>query len=176
MGNVLNPPPINAHLRIGLIAVWVLLTAGLAHAEAEMYSYQEGDVLPSISVHEGENGNVRVGGTLQFWSIPYLGSESRLKNGDPADSAGFRMRRARLGLQGQYERFVSFHLTLDGLASPSLYEAYLDYRPLSELGLTLGSAKVPYSRFQLDSSSTMRFMIALSPPEKWLWIIAWVRP
>ena len=133
------------------------LFALTAYAAPPSYSYQEGDVLPSVSVVDGETGSVRVGGTLQFWTIPYLGNEARLQNGDPADSEGFRMRRARLGIRGEYERFVSFNLTLDGLASPGLYEAYLDYRPLSEIGLTLGSAKVPYSRYQLDSSSTMRF-------------------
>ena len=138
-----------------------LLAPGAALAEApSAVSYQESDVLPSVNVmQEGSDAaSLRVGGTIQLWAIPMLGEDALLDNGDAGNAPGFRLRRARLGMKGTFPKYVTMELTLNPLDPHHMvHDANITYQPMAEIGLVLGAAKVPYSRFQLDSSSKLRF-------------------
>ena len=142
------------------LALFLVYAPSAAAETPANSSYQESDVLPSINVmpDEGEGIEILVGGTTQFWAIPMLGEDALLDNGDVANAPGFRLRRARLGIAGTFPKYVTMELTLNPLdPHHAVHDANITYQPMAELGLVLGAAKVPYSRFQLDSSSKLRF-------------------
>lgn len=139
------------------IGSFVLPASLLAQEEAPQ-TYLPSDVIPSVVAADGSSGTVRVGGMMQFWAIPMLGDDALVDNGDVANAEGFRLRRARLAISGDFPKYVSMNLTLDPLSSSNrVHDANIAYRPLDEIGLVFGSAKVPYSRMQMDSSSNLRF-------------------
>ncbi|MFS8067059.1 MAG: hypothetical protein ACMG6S_11870, partial [Byssovorax sp.] len=48
---------------------------------------------------------------LQTQAVPYVGKESFLQAGDPAERGGFRLRRARFGFEGKLYDRVPFKVT-----------------------------------------------------------------
>ena len=143
---------------ITLLAITLFSTPALAE-DKETFAYQESDVMPKIPIGENQQEyRTLAGASLQFWAVPLLGEDALLENGDVANAPGFRIRRARIGVIGFYPHNVSLELTIDPLdADHLLHDAHVNFQPMDELGLVLGVAKVPYSRYQLDSSSKLKF-------------------
>ncbi len=86
--------------------------------------------------------------------------------GDPEDDPGFKIRRARIGLEGEIARELAFRVVL-GAASPydtwdqSSTDIYLVDASMAQkwkgFVLSLGQQKVPYSREQIISSRDLVF-------------------
>ncbi|MEZ4266268.1 MAG: porin [Myxococcota bacterium] len=94
-------------------------------------------------------------GLLQSQIALYTGDDNLLQDGDPAERLGFRLRRARLGVNGWAWGVVDYSLSIDMSAGKSveLLDAWIGYRYFPTLGFTLGASKVPFSRFALYSSA-----------------------
>lgn len=63
---------------------------------------------------------------------------------------GFRLRRARLGVEGGFGDWLRFEVELDvfdreRIGGP-LYEAYVDLRPIRYVGATAQFMKFPFSQ------------------------------
>ncbi|MBU0551395.1 OprO/OprP family phosphate-selective porin [Myxococcota bacterium] len=90
----------------------------------------------------------QVTGRLQFWG-GLAGDDALLSNGDPLQETGFRLRRARLGLESPKDKHLRYALTLDVFdherSGGPLHEAWIDYSPHALFGLTLGVADFPLS-------------------------------
>src|SRR4051812_915311 len=50
---------------------------------------------------------------MQAQAIPYVGRDSFLQAGDPSERAGFRMRRARFGVEGRLYDRIPFRITAE---------------------------------------------------------------
>jgi len=109
---------------------------------------------------EAENIYLNLRGQLQVYGLLYSGENSYLKSGDPAEKAGFRIRRARLGFEGAAYKDFYFNMTLELYdkeeAEGTLLDAYIDYTSRDRLfGLSLGAQKFPFSKGYLFSSSKL---------------------
>ena len=117
-----------------------------------------------------DKGALRVGnddfeallhGRIQTW-FGYVQDDANLQNGDPMQRSGFRLRRARLGLEGGYKQFVRFSLELDAFDKEKtggpLYEAYLTIKPMKFFGGTIGFQKYPFSYSAMRSSARLATM------------------
>jgi hypothetical protein len=95
---------------------------------------------------------------LQAQAIPYVGSGATLEAGDPADTAGFRMRRARFGFEGRAFQVVPFEINVefnsDSEFKPSavLHDAWFGYDALRYLQVVAGYHDVPFSRSALTGA------------------------
>ena len=93
---------------------------------------------------------------LQAQAIPYVGSQSFLQAGDPAERGGFRMRRARFGLEGRlYDRVpfaISAEFSSDAKGTAHLHDAWFGYDKWKSLQFYAGARDVPFSRSATISS------------------------
>jgi len=105
--------------------------------------------------------HTHVGGRIQAWAIPVLGDKAKVADRDPANAAGFRLRRARLELSGHIVKTVPYTLQVelaDQVArSTGILDAAVSWLPLSEAVFTLGVHKVPFSVGQNVSSKYLQF-------------------
>lgn len=105
---------------------------------------------------------------IQVWGTVFdmdeQGQADPASYGDPEDDAGFKVRRARVGLEGEstvlkYAVEVGVSAPYDALAEEDgdvqLVDAYVGYAPVSGLWLVGGVMKPPISREQLMSSSQL---------------------
>lgn len=102
----------------------------------------------------------RVGGRIQIWAIPLLGDDAKVADLDPANAEGFRLRRARLDVDGQLVRTVPYGLQVE-LADQvtgrtGLLDAWLAWKPDDALGFTLGVHKVPFAAGNEVSSAKLQ--------------------
>jgi len=102
----------------------------------------------------------RVGGRVQTWVIPWVGDDAKVSDWDPADSAGFRLRRARLSLDGKVSCHVPFGLQVELADQASgrtgLLDAWTAWEIVPEAVVTVGVHKVPYSAGQEVSSKYLQ--------------------
>lgn len=109
-----------------------------------------------LVVLDGGYAQLSLVGLLQTQLVPWIGDDALLVSGDPADSAGFRLRRARLGITGwawgEVDWELSMQATPDGV---DLLDAWVGYRGLTGISFIVGARKVPYSRLALASSGDM---------------------
>ena len=84
---------------------------------------------------------------LQAQAIPYVGNESFLQAGDPAERGGFRMRRARFGLEGKlYDRVpfrISAEFSSDEKGTARLHDAWFGYDKWKSFQFYAGARDVP---------------------------------
>lgn len=73
--------------------------------------------------------------------------------GDATD--GFKIRRARVGLNGEILKDLHYKLQIDTVKSPILLDAQIEIQFSSYLKLSLGQFKVPFSLENLASSSAL---------------------
>ncbi|MEO7331267.1 MAG: porin [Minicystis sp.] len=87
---------------------------------------------------------------MQVQAIPYVGGDSLLQTGDPAERGGFRMRRARFGFEGRVFHSVPFKITAefnsDAKGTALLHDAYFGYDKFKPLQIFAGAHDVPFSR------------------------------
>ncbi len=92
---------------------------------------------------------------LQVQAMPYMGADSSLEAGDPADRAGFRFRRARFGFEGRlfhripFEINAEFNSDVTANASFILHDAWFGYDRFRFLQIFVGAQDVPFSRSAL---------------------------
>jgi Phosphate-selective porin O and P len=95
---------------------------------------------------------------VQTQAIPYVGSDSFLQSGDPAERPGFRMRRARFGFGGRLYDKVPFRITgefsSDEHGTAHLHDAYFGYDRFKFLQLFAGAREVPFSRSAMVDSGS----------------------
>jgi len=93
---------------------------------------------------------------MQVQGIPYVGADSTLEAGDPADRAGFRFRRARFGLEGRLLHRVPFEITAefnsDVAGTALLHDAWFGYDQYRYLQIIVGTHDVPFSRSALTGA------------------------
>jgi hypothetical protein len=93
---------------------------------------------------------------MQVQGIPYVGSNSTLEAGDPADRAGFRFRRARFGFEGRVFRRIPFEITAefnsDYAGTALLHDAWFGYDRYRFLQIIVGAHDMPFSRSALTSA------------------------
>ena len=63
--------------------------------------------------------------------------------GAPPDS--FAITRARFGFQGNYGKQLDYVFMVETISSPTIRDAYLDFKPWKEFNIMAGQFKVPYS-------------------------------
>ncbi len=97
-----------------------------------------------------------------------VGEDARVASGDLLSSDGFRLRRARLGLDGQLLEDWRFSLELDLVdeenGGSALIEASVTWAPIEYAWVRVGADKPGFSRTLLQSSGRMQFM------ERPLWV------
>jgi phosphate-selective porin OprO/OprP len=102
------------------------------------------------------NFKLELGGRAQ---VNYAGAEEDAETVTGTGIADrFFLRRARFEVAGQLFRWIDFKVESDFTESTSLKDAYLDFRPWSELGVRAGQYKVPFSREELISSRLIDFV------------------
>jgi phosphate-selective porin OprO/OprP len=89
----------------------------------------------------------------------YAHMDSRFFINDDSDLAtdSFLVRRARLDMRFKYKDMSLVFVPDFGGDSPSIQNAYVDYKPLDAFGLQLGKTKIPFSLEQLTSSNSIDF-------------------
>ncbi|MEP7121062.1 MAG: porin [Byssovorax sp.] len=93
---------------------------------------------------------------IQAQAIPYVGKDSFLQSGDPAERGGFRMRRARFGLEGKLYDRVPFRITAefdsDEKGTAHLHDAWFGYDKWKSIQLFAGARDLPFSRSAMIES------------------------
>lgn len=93
---------------------------------------------------------------LQAQGIPYVGTDSFLEAADPAERGGFKLRRARFGLQGRVFHRVPFAISAEfnsdvrGIAT--LRDGWFGYDRYKFLQVFAGAHFVPFSRSAMQGS------------------------
>jgi hypothetical protein len=117
----------------------------------------EDDVRPSLVVYAAGDTTLALGGLLQLHLAPWVGDDAQLADEDPAARAGFRLRRARLGVEARLPADLGFLLVLNPLESDpdagTISEARVSWGPRPWLRLWAGADKVPFTRGELISSA-----------------------
>lgn len=100
-------------------------------------------------------------GRVQAWG-GWVGDDALRSNGDVMQEPGFRLRRARLGVEGGFEDWLRFEIELDVFdqerTGGPLYEAYVETRPLRQVGVIAGFMKFPFSYSEMRSSARLAHM------------------
>jgi len=92
---------------------------------------------------------------MQVQAMPYVGADSTLEAGDPADRPGFRFRRARFGFEGRLFHRIPFEINAefnsDVVTSPGLilHDAWFGYDRFRYVQVFVGTMDVPFSRSAL---------------------------
>jgi hypothetical protein len=93
---------------------------------------------------------------IQAWG-GWVGEDSLLSQGDRMQEYGFRLRRARFGIDGQLVKNLTYKLELDLFdqekSGGPLYEAWMNYEPTHYFGVRAGLTKFLYSREEMLGSS-----------------------
>jgi hypothetical protein len=86
----------------------------------------------------------------------WVGEDARLDQGDPMQQYGFRLRRARFGLDGHLFKTVTYAVELDIFDSEKLggplYEAWAGWSPNHWFGVKFGLQKFPMVKSEMNSS------------------------
>jgi hypothetical protein len=122
-------------------------------------SVVEDDVEPSVVIYRRGEIGVSIGGLLQVHMAPYVGEDALIDNDDPAAQEGFRLRRARFGIEAALPDHVGFLLVIDPLQSEentgSVSDARVTWSPRTWLSVSAGADKVPFTRGELTSSANL---------------------
>jgi hypothetical protein len=131
-------------------------------------------VQPPLIQHLAEHANPY--GLVQVWGIAWDQDQTPQADpagyGDPEDDVGFKIRRARIGVEGDwgeigYRVAVGYSSGFDGIdrrEGIEIIDASIDYQIHRYLGVQAGLMKVPFGRDNIVSSSKLvlgeRSMIA----------------
>jgi len=92
---------------------------------------------------------------IQAWG-GWVGEDALLSQGDRMQEYGFRLRRARFGVEGQLVKQLTYKIELDLFDQEKtggpLYEAWINYEPTHYFGISAGLTKFPFSKEEMLSS------------------------
>ncbi len=95
---------------------------------------------------------------IQTQAIPYVGKEAFLPSGDPSERGGFRMRRARFGLEGKlYDRVpfkINAEFSSDAKGSARLHDAWFGYDKWKAFQFYAGARNLPFTRSSIADSGS----------------------
>lgn len=124
---------------------------------------------------------LNMGGLIQVQGAFYVGDEAAIQFHDPADSEGFRIRRARFGFSGQLLADIGYYLAVDlkdavtaamgGSVGNEVLDAMITWNRYSVIQIAAGVDRVPFSTFALLSSSELALierplMVTLLAPDR----------
>lgn len=100
-----------------------------------------------------------LGVRIQAHAAMYTGDDALLSNGDLLERAGFRLRRSRIYVGGQFIEGVTFGLAAELFdqekSDGPLLDAFVDYTPFPEIGVTIGVTHFPFAKGELISSGML---------------------
>jgi len=95
---------------------------------------------------------------IQAWG-GWVGDDALLSQGDRLQESGFRLRRARFGIDGHLFKTVTYELELDVFDQEKtggpLYQAFIDWTPSHWFGFAVGMQKFPFVRTEMNSSGNI---------------------
>jgi Phosphate-selective porin O and P len=123
------------------------------------------DVSIRLEVARHGDFTLQMGGLVQVQAAAYVGNGAALVHDDPADTEGFRVRRARFGFGGSLLKDWSYYLAVDlkdavvaargGDSGNEILDAKISWQRFPFLWVSAGVDKVPFSSFALQSSSRL---------------------
>ncbi len=91
-----------------------------------------------------------------------VGADAHTSNGDVLSRDGFRLRRARLGVDGKLAKDWGFELEMDLVdeynGGDVLLDAAVRWQPCPFAWMKAGAQKVPFGRQQMNSSAELQFI------------------
>ncbi|MBM4373403.1 MAG: hypothetical protein FJ098_17230, partial [Deltaproteobacteria bacterium] len=133
-----------------------LLTVAAPSLRADDAALPDLDAASEPSIRTLEDGiisfergafDVALHARVQGWA-GWVGDDANLDKADRMQEPGFRLRRARLGLDGHFLESVAFELELnlfdDERGGGPLYEAWVDWTPIRYIGATMGVMRFPF--------------------------------
>jgi hypothetical protein len=130
---------------------------GAALVEEDLFTRMELVRRPGLVLH--------MGGMVQVQGAFLVGDEAALDFDDPADTEGFRIRRARFGFGGTLYSDWGFYLAVDlkdavvaaqgGDQGNEILDATIEWHRFDFARVTAGVDKVPFSALALVSSSRL---------------------
>jgi hypothetical protein len=122
----------------------------------------EDDIDARILLYDKGPFRLQVGGLVQVQAAFYVGQDADLEQFDPADAAGFRIRRARIGFAGALYDDWHFFLALDMrdvvVGGNEVLDARLAWTRFPWLSIAAGLDKIPFSALNLQSSSRLELI------------------
>ena len=113
------------------------------------------DVPPATAGWNGEHFFLRsADGQFTLMPVGYLDGQYTVygnQYGTPPDS--FSITRARFGFQGNYGKDLDYTLMVETISSPTVRDAYLDFKPWKAFSIMGGQFKVPFS-MEVGSADT----------------------
>jgi phosphate-selective porin len=102
---------------------------------------------PATAGWNGEHFFLRsTDGNFLLMPVGYLDGQYTFYGNDygaPPDS--FAITRARFGFQGNYGKQLDYVFMVETISSPTIRDAYMDFKPWSFFNILAGEAKVPFS-------------------------------
>ena len=137
------------------IALSLCLLPTVALAERDYGGQEAGGRPPSFFLDAGPL-SVTLSGLAQVQGAVYVGDDALLSDGDAAENAGFRLRRARFGAEARYKERLGLGVEVDLLESDgnALHEAWVGGEAEYALAY-IGLVKVPFSRSALIASEDL---------------------
>jgi len=100
--------------------------------------------------------NIALHSRVQVWG-GWVGEDALLSNGDRMQEYGFRLRRARLGVEGEFIDWLTYKIELDLFDQEKngsiLYEAWIDFTPTPYFGVSVGLDNLPFAYTEIRSSA-----------------------
>lgn len=123
--------------------------------EVSALQKKNSEVPPATAGWNGEHFFLRsTDGNFTIMPIGYLDGLYTVygnQYGTPPDS--FSISRARFGFQGNYGKDLDFTLMIETTSSPTVRDAYLDFKPWKAFSIMAGQFKVPFS-LEVGSADT----------------------
>jgi phosphate-selective porin OprO/OprP len=115
--------------------------------EVDVLQKKANDVPPATAGWNGEHFFLRsTDGNFTLMPVGYLdGQYSVYGNGYGTPPDSFAITRARFGFQGNYGSQLDYVFMIETISSPTIRDAYLDFKPWSTFSISAGQFKVPYS-------------------------------
>ncbi len=106
--------------------------------------------------HDTDDFGIALHGRVQLWG-GWVDEDALLSSGDMMEESGFRLRRARLKVDGHFYKDFTYALELDFFDSDKLggplYKAWVDYNPTHYFGMRLGADKFLLMKSDIISSA-----------------------
>lgn len=137
----------------------------LRAAAGEDAELVQDDMPTGVELFRRGGFTLSVGGMIQVQGAFYVGDEAAIEFDDPADTEGFRVRRARFGFGGDLLADWGYYLAVDlkdavvasqgGDQGNEILDARIEWKRFPFARVKVGLDKAPFSAFALQSSSRL---------------------